>query len=387
MQKTILFLDAHLRSTLSMIRSIGALHEFRIVTAGSHLWDLCRFSRFSSAHYIYTSPEKSASEFIISLKDILRKLQPDYIFPGSDITLFAIFTSDLYEAMKQQLIAPDKQVYLDSFDKKKLMEIARSCQVRVPDEVVRSRSIAFPMIVKPRMSRYFVNDRMIHGFRCFVHHPHELETVLAEMRKYDPDPLMQFIVPGKGFGVFVAAKEGEVFAAFAHERIREVPLTGGHSTMRKSVQLNGRLLASSKALIRVLNWTGIAMVEFKGEREEEAFLMEINGRPWGSMDLAKSAGMDFPQMMIDLVVHHLTLAELTAKYNRAYQTEHYSRWIIGECQYLIELLSGKLLWKEKRKALAQLFKIHKNISFDTWKLSDPLPFIAELGRALSTFFC
>ncbi len=44
-----------------------------------------------------------------------------------------------------------------------------------------------------------------------------------------------------------------------------------------------------------LDWTGVAMVEFKLDaRDGVAKLMEINGRFWGSLQLADRRGRRFP---------------------------------------------------------------------------------------------
>jgi predicted ATP-grasp superfamily ATP-dependent carboligase len=68
-----------------------------------------------------------------------------------------------------------------------------------------------------------------------------------------------------------------------------------------SVRCDPRLREWSEQLLGALRWHGVAMVEFKwDEVRGTASLMEINGRFWGSLALALSAGMDFPYWLYRL---------------------------------------------------------------------------------------
>jgi protein-tyrosine-phosphatase len=55
------------------------------------------------------------------------------------------------------------------------------------------------------------------------------------------------------------------------------------------------LLRDAEALLRALNWHGVAMVEFKMDAMDQHWLMEINPRLWGSLALSIDAGVDFPR--------------------------------------------------------------------------------------------
>jgi predicted ATP-grasp superfamily ATP-dependent carboligase len=103
---------------------------------------------------------------------------------------------------------------------------------------------------------------------------------------------------GEAFGVELLMHRGRPLAAFQHRRLREIPITGGASSFRESVALDETLYEQSVRLLAALDWTGLAMVEFKGPR-----LLEINGRIWGSLPLAVKSGMDFPARMADLFLN------------------------------------------------------------------------------------
>ena len=109
--------------------------------------------------------------------------------------------------------------------------------------------------------------------------------------------LVQERIPpeGRGLGVSVIMDEhGVCRAEIAHERLQQYPNSGGPSTDRQTIHAP-ELVEWSLALLRRLSWRGVAMVEWKADpRDGKPKLMEINGRFWGSLELAVRAGVDFP---------------------------------------------------------------------------------------------
>jgi predicted ATP-grasp superfamily ATP-dependent carboligase len=108
-------------------------------------------------------------------------------------------------------------------------------------------------------------------------------------------------VEGYGAGVFVLTWDRELVGAVGHRRIREKPPSGGVSAVRDSTVVDPDLLEKSLALLYRLGWTsGVAMVEYKVEDQTGVpYLLEVNGRFWGSLQLAINAEVDFPNLLID----------------------------------------------------------------------------------------
>jgi predicted ATP-grasp superfamily ATP-dependent carboligase len=53
-------------------------------------------------------------------------------------------------------------------------------------------------------------------------------------------------------------------------------------------------MALSEKLLRAIDWEGQAMVEYRYEAASDRYwLMEVNGRFWGSLPLARHCGADF----------------------------------------------------------------------------------------------
>jgi predicted ATP-grasp superfamily ATP-dependent carboligase len=131
-------------------------------------------------------------------------------------------------------------------------------------------------------------------------------ALLACLRRYQAIgsyPMVQEFCPGYGLGQFVLMRGGEAHYRFQHRRLHEWPPEGGVSTLCTSLPptAHAALMEQSVALLRALDWEGVAMVEYRYDPETgRAALMEINGRFWGSLPLACQAGAAFPWLVYQL---------------------------------------------------------------------------------------
>lgn len=199
-------------------------------------------------------------------------------------------------------LLPDPDAFTLADDKAALLRLAREHDVPVPEtwrpEPGESpedlaRRVRYPLVIKyrngealglPPERRYAV----VRDAGAFV-------AQYRAMHRRQPDPVVQEYVPGDSFGFAAVARQGQVYAAFCHRRLRQYPVTGGPSTMAVSIR-DQRLIDLGGRLLRALNWSGVAMVEFKQDAAGEFRLMEINPRLWGSLPLAIAAGADIPLM-------------------------------------------------------------------------------------------
>ncbi|MDQ3518433.1 MAG: ATP-grasp domain-containing protein, partial [Gemmatimonadota bacterium] len=157
-----------------------------------------------------------------------------------------------------------------------------------------------------------------------------------EIRALDPAAypvLVQQRIVGPGVGIFLLLWNGELIATFSHRRLREKPPAGGVSVYRESIAANPALVARSRALLGLFAWRGVAMIEYKLDAATGTpYLMEVNGRFWGSLQLAIDAGVDFPVL--------LTQAALDERPTPVshYKTGVRSRWWWGDVDHLMARL-------------------------------------------------
>jgi predicted ATP-grasp superfamily ATP-dependent carboligase len=154
-------------------------------------------------------------------------------------------------------------------------------------------------VVKDRFSVRWVNGKAIFGSVTYAYSKEELERKVTERLRAAGDVLIQEFVSGRGTGFSCLVASGQVFLPFAWERIREVDPRGSASSCRKAIALDQQLVALSSSLIREIGFQGIAMVEYKKTGDGPPVLMEINGRPWGSIALPIAGGIDYPRYLID----------------------------------------------------------------------------------------
>jgi predicted ATP-grasp superfamily ATP-dependent carboligase len=135
-----------------------------------------------------------------------------------------------------------------------------------------------------------------------VHSIDELGREYRRMHRVGPYPLVQEYIEGGGYGYFaITDSRGEPVVTFCHRRLREYPITGGPSTLCESVR-DPVLIDLGTKLLRALGWRGVAMVEFKRDRDGQYKLLEINPRYWGSLPLALACGVNFPQYQVEMAL-------------------------------------------------------------------------------------
>lgn len=113
-----------------------------------------------------------------------------------------------------------------------------------------------------------------------------------------------------------------------HRRVREVPPKGGISCCAESFY-DPKLKDYGIRLLDNLGWHGVAMVEFRFDtRDNDYKLMEINPKFWGSLDLALTAGADFPYGLCQ--IGYGQALEYSEEYNRNLRFH----WLVNEAQHL-----------------------------------------------------
>ena len=105
--------------------------------------------------------------------------------------------------------------------------------------------------------------------------------------------------------------------------------------LSESTPVNPTLLAHARALLDAVAWHGIAMVEFKVAEDGTPYLMEINTRFWGSLQLAIDAGVDFPWLLYNLACDKPVLPV------EGYKIGCRLRWVLGDLDSLYLSLKDK----------------------------------------------
>ncbi len=329
--------DGNHRSTLAVTRALG--HAGLAVAVGeTRQPSLAGTSKFCQASYVYPSPLQNTEKFAMNLHDEIKRGGYRVLIPMTDVT--ARVVADMAEHLAPTTVPlPAAEKVQIAQDKKLVLCMAQKLGINCPATYVvsggetiedLSRRIEYPVVIKPRFSWYFRGSTWASGTVQYAHDAKELITKYHQMDAQIPGPLVQEMIRGEGRGVFLLLWGGELKAAFSHRRLREKPPSGGVSVLCESIELEDQILEQSVSLLKAIAWQGVAMVEFKMDhRDGRAKLMEINGRFWGSLQLAVDAGINFPLMLFRLAVGEKVAPEFS------YRVGVKTRWLLGDLDHLL----------------------------------------------------
>jgi predicted ATP-grasp superfamily ATP-dependent carboligase len=281
-------------------------------------------------------------------------------------------------------------------DKYRTVSLADELGIPVPPTALIESSadfrhlaeFSFPVVVKDRFSVRLTGDQVVRGTTAYAYSQEELARKVRERVELAGDVLVQEFVPGIGVGFSFFAHRGQLYLPFQWQRIREKDPRGSGSAVRKSVPLDELVVRYGRELIGAAEFDGIGMVEFKQDRTSgRLVLMEINGRPWGSLQLPIHCGIDYPHHLVEWHLHR-TLPPMQIDYRKGITC----RWLAADLAHLEKLWEGKPPgWPiEYPSFVWSLLKIavpwYPGLRYDDLWLSDPKPGIAGIGQWLSSHF-
>jgi len=302
---------------------------------------LASASKYCVRHVEYPSPRQHPDAFDRFMFDLVERDRIAVIVPVGDITTHQVAKHrSALLGRHTATTAPPFEAFDVVANKWSLLRRAAACGIAVPrTQYVEDRHalpslldrIEYPAAIKPVRSRIRTGAGWLAATVKYARDEAELTALYRDVDYLAEHPsLIQERIVGPGVGVFVLCERGRLLAAFAHRRLREKPPSGGVSVLSESIALDPELLDQAMRLLRPLEWHGVAMMEFKQDRRTgRAYLMEINGRFWGSLHLAIQAGIDFPYLACQLAVGQKVDAP------RHYTVGVKSRWLLGDLDHLI----------------------------------------------------
>jgi predicted ATP-grasp superfamily ATP-dependent carboligase len=350
-----------------------------------------KLSRFCQIGFDYPTSTNDAEVFVDSVLEFARGRAIDLVIPVTDWTLGPLSTQrDRFRGICRLALPPHNSLDIAS-DKYRTVELAQSLGIEVPrtwlieslSDLAALRQISFPIVVKDRFSVRWAEGKAIFGSVAYAYSQRDLENSVRERLQAAGDVLVQEFVSGVGIGFSCFIANGEVFLPFQWQRIREVDPRGSASSCRKSIPLNERLVLLSSQLIAHIGFEGIAMLEYKKTKEGRLVLMEINGRPWGSIALPIASGIDYPRYLIDWF-----LSGSLPPRGIVYDTAITCRRVVSELSYLNNVRAGTPInWPGEYPGFwPSLFKVavwwRPGMRYDDLWLSDIRPGVAEISNWL-----
>ena len=379
--------DGEERAALAVVRSLGrAGHAVRVCSVRSR--SLAGASRWCTAADRVPDPLREPDAYAAAVRDICARESIDALIPISEASALALLPA---EARPPGVVIPFPalSVFRAACDKQGVALAAAQAGIAVPRQIVVQRpedrasitpdAVAYPVVLKPARS---VAEAEGARRKTGVRHAADwvqLQAGLAELPASAYPVLVQQRVTGPGVGIFLLLWDDRVRAVFAHRRLREKPPSGGVSVYRESVAPDPALVERAVRLLRRIGWQGVAMVELKVEASTGTpYLMEVNGRFWGSLQLAIDAGVDFPALLLDAAFG------AAAAPPPAWRPGVRSRWWWGEVDHLLARARRSPAELDlspdapgRGRAVIDFLAIRRADRGEVFRWSDPAPAVRE----------
>ena len=383
-------LDGHGPAALAFVRSLGRAGHWVGVGISKGGQPYASRSRFCRRSVTYPSALEGVWAFVEAVATVAKEESIDLILPMSDATTWPLAQNANSFSGWTTLGVPDPRAVERSSDKLWAVSMAAELGIPAPptahvhscDELAPTRDWGFPLVVKDRCSIRWSGDGGFPGTVRFAGSWDELITLVESRLARVGDVLVQKFTPGIGLGFAALVVEGGIRLPFQWQRLREKDPRGSGSSARCSIPIDSRVEEFSSRLLDRSGFRGIAMVEFKQNPRTGALsLMEINGRPWGSMQLPIYCGLDYPLILVDWL--------LEAKKPRehvAYRIGITARWLAADLVHLENLRHGPPpgwpapyppFWKN---VLAVALPWYPGLKYDDFAAADFQPGLVDLGR-------
>lgn len=341
MSYSILVTDGEQRAALAAVRSLGEA-GYRVFVCSNRRHSLAGGSRHAAGEAVVPGPKVAADAFVQEVRQLVRLWRIDVLLPITEASLLAILQErSHFSGVRLPFVELD--TFRQVCDKVFVLDEAATIGIAVPQQrIVFSREKRhsfdgdgqqYPVVIKPARSVVDANGKLA---SLTVRHANDWPTLQARLDDLPAAAypvLVQQRVTGPGVGVFLLMWEDETLAFFCHRRIREKPPAGGVSVYCESVSPDPALIAESERLLRRFEWRGVAMVEYKLDTGTGTpYLMEVNGRFWGSLQLAVDSGVDFPVLLV-----RAATGDKPARVCD-YRVGVRSRWFWGEVDHLLARL-------------------------------------------------
>jgi predicted ATP-grasp superfamily ATP-dependent carboligase len=387
-KRNVLVTDGEQRATLATVRSLGRA-GYDVYVCSHRSSSIAGASRFCAGSFRVADPLRDPKLFLSDLLRLATATRFDVLLPMTEAALLVVLPHR--DKFTCRIPFANADAFSRICDKREVLKAAGKHGIVVPAQIEIDAPLSvsrlkgelrFPVVIKPSRSVAGKDGARIRAGVIYAGNASELRTVLEHIPRAAYPILLQERIRGPGFGISVLVWNGELLAAFAHRRIREKPPSGGVSVLSESIPLNNDLLSRSLALLSEFRWQGVAMVEYKQDADTGlAYLMEINGRFWGSLQLAIDAGVDFPNLLVEASL------EMRPQPVTTYEAGVRLRWEWGDLDHLLAVIlhsstsfaPSRLAGRGRRLAAIREFlrDLGGRQRGEILRSDDPRPFLRE----------
>lgn len=243
-----------------------------------------------------TPPEEDAARTSGDIRAAIAETRAAAVLPLDDAAV--LLCSPLAEAGGPTVLAgPSGAQARLALDKREQLSAAAAAGLDVPEtDAYETPGEArfhtrFPAVLKPAMAARERNGRLVTTGMAVCADQGELDAALPSL---DGPLIVQPLLHGSGEALFGLAGESGVEAWSAHRRVRMMNPQGSGSSACVAKSVDEQLADAVARMLSDAGWRGLFMAEFLRDTKGRRWFIELNGRPWGSMALARRTGFEYP---------------------------------------------------------------------------------------------
>jgi hypothetical protein len=333
-----------------------------------------------------TAPEDDAQAAVADLRAALTDERFGALMPLDDTSLW-LCNAAAAEGLPVPVVGPTGAAAELALDKSLQVAAAQRAGLAVPatrniDTVNELEGLReFPLVLKPSLAMRRRDGRLARGSAYVCADADELAAAARDWSGSEP-MLAQPFIAGVGEGLFGLAGPDGLTALSAHRRIRMANPQGSGSSACTSIDVDPQLAAAAERMLTEAGWQGMFMLEFLRGDDGTPWFMELNGRPWGSMALARRVGLEYPAWAL----RRLDDPGFEPVYDaRAGQVcRHLGRELVHLLMVMRGPKSAALTqWPSRRATLREVLRVRRSDRWYNWRRGELALFVEDTVRTIA----
>jgi D-aspartate ligase len=291
------------RNGLGVIRSL----KNHYIIAADHLITPAFYSKYVNEKHILPDRIKNEEGFINGLIKIASKYDDKlFLIPTNDDYLeIFIRNKEILEKYFIFVFESDSLILESCVDKQKVYETLKVTSVTFPKHYSKldlvCDTINYPVIIKPgnKSNSNIIGKQGLFRIRV-CENSIELKEAVEILENLSSNYVIQELIKGDDSQLYacgVFSYRGDLKACFTGRKLRQFPPSTGEGSYCESVE-SPELIKLSNEIVKKLNYTGIANIEFK-YKDGMFYFIEMNPRSWSFNSISSYCGVNLPEIALD----------------------------------------------------------------------------------------
>jgi hypothetical protein len=316
-----------------------------------------------------TPPELDAAAAEADLRGLIETARVDAVMPLDDVAL-RLCQGPCQEAGVTLIGATGRQAEV-ALDKRLQLDAARAAGLPVPPTAILDGGpvpddLAFPLVVRPAAAIAAGGGKLASATGATTCADRaELDRRLAS-RGEGEALLAQPQLRGTNEGLFGVMTDAGARAWSGHRRLRMMNPAGSGSSACESTVPDPDFCDQVEGMLEAIGWRGLFMVELLRDADGTPWFIELNGRAWGSMALARAGGLEYPAWAARLALGD-SLGELLApRVVAGRRARHLGRELKHVAIVVRGSNSAAVPWPSRRRTVRDVFTLRRGDRFYNW---------------------